>query len=194
MFSFRRLLPIAIAVVNSSLLTLHSSLLTSCNAEDLVSRRNKCSFTFSYNDHSTSLLFAAARNPGTYVYVTTSGDARTSYRHVYVTSNDGKTPTEDNIITTDKENYLLYSLGASNSIGLFIGLTNFNGLWAYDRACPNCTSLTAMDFTGNRQQVKCPRCQRVYELETGSISNGDPGESLMRYFCEFNGLAIHAWN
>ena len=182
------------SVLSRLLVFLSSCLLISCSAEDLVSRRYACNFTFSYNEHPTSLLFAAVKSPGTYVYVTTSGDAKTTYRHVYVTSNDGQTPREDNVISTDKENYLLFRLGASNDIGLFIGCTNFNGLWAYDRSCPNCTNLTAMDFTGNRQQVKCPRCQRTYELETGGITEGDKGESLMRYFCDFNGSVVHAWN
>ena len=168
--------------------------LTSCEAEAPVSRKYVCRFVFSYKDHATSLLFAAAQNPGTYVYVTTKGDGKNSVRHVYVNSNDGKTPQEDNIISTDLENYTSYVLGASNSIGLFIGTTNFNGLWAYDRACPNCTSLQAMNWTGNRQQVICPRCQRTYELETGVIISGDEGSSLMRYFCSFDGSILRAWN
>lgn len=170
------------------------SLLTSCEAEAPVSRKYVCRFVFSYRDHATSLLFAAAQNPGTYVYVTTKGDGKTSVRHVYVNSNDAKTPQEDNIISTDLENYSSYVLGASNSIGLFIGTTNFNGLWAYDRACPNCSSLQAMNWTGNRQQVICPRCQRTYELETGAIISGDEGSPLMRYFCSFDGSILRAWN
>ena len=168
--------------------------LSSCEAEAPVSKKYVCRFVFSYKEHATSLLFAAAQNPGTYVYVTTKGDGKTSVRHVYVNSNDGKTPQEDNIISTDLENYSSYVLGASNSIGLFIGTTNFNGLWAYDRACPNCSNLQAMNFTGNRQQVICPRCQRTYELETGAIISGDEGSSLMRYYCSFDGSLLRAWN
>ena len=168
--------------------------LVACEAEAPVSRKYVCRFIFSYKDHATSLLFAAATNPGTYVYVTTKGDGKNSVRHVYVNSNDGKTPREDNIISTDRENYASYMLGASNSIGLFIGLTNFNGLWAYDRTCPTCESLQAMDFTGNRQQVACPKCHRTYDLETGSIVSGNDGNPLLRYYCSFDGTVIHAWN
>ena len=178
-----------------SLLALMAAvMLAACAAEDIISRRYPCSFVFNYEHHPTSLLFAAAQNPGTYVYVTTKGDGKASVRHVYVNSNDGKTPQEDNVISTDIENYTSYSLGASNSIGLFIGTTNFNGLWAYDRACPNCSSLQAMNWTGNRQQVICPRCQRTYELETGAIISGDEGSSLMRYYCSFDGSILRAWN
>ena len=194
MSSFRRLACIAMAVANTSLFILHSSLLASCQADGIVNRRYACHFVFSYEQHSTSLLFAAARNPGSYVYVTVTGDGKTTARHVYVTSNDGKTPREDNIIATDKENYTTYQLGASNSIGIFIGLTNFNGLWAYDRQCPNCGGSQALDFTGNRQQVGCQKCHRTYDLETGSIVSGTDGDALMRYFCSFDGTLLRAWN
>ena len=170
------------------------AILMACDADDIVSRRYPCFFVFSYEQHSTSLLFAAARSAGTYVYVTASGDGKTTARHVYVTSNDGKTPREDNIIGTDKENYTSFLLGASNDIGLFVGMTNFNGLWAYDRSCPNCSNLQPLDFTGNRQQVMCSRCQRTYDLETGSIVSGDNGNALMRYFCSFDGSLLRVWN
>lgn len=169
-------------------------LLVACEADEPISRRYPCSFTFSYEHHPTSLLFAATRSAGTYALVTTSGDGKTSVRHVYVTINDGKTSREDNVISTDKENYAAFRLGASNDIGLIIGLTNFNGLTAYDRSCPNCTALTAMDFTGNRQQVACPKCGRTYDLETGGIRSGDNGEPLMRYNCSFDGTLLRAWN
>lgn len=169
-------------------------MLVACEGEAPISRHYPCSFTFNYEHHPTSLLFAAARSAGTYAIVTTSGDGKTSIRHVYVTVNDGKTSREDNVISTDKENYTAFRLGASNDIGLIIGLTNFNGLTAYDRCCPNCATLTATDFTGNRQQVACPKCHRTYDLETGGIRSGDDGEPLMRYYCAFDGTLMRAWN
>ena len=101
---------------------------------------------------------------------------------------------EDNVIGTEIEKRTACVLGASNSIGIIVGMTNFNGLWAYDRSCPNCASLQAMDWTGNRQQVACPKCKRTYDLETGNIIDGAPGEALLRYFCSFDGTILHAWN
>jgi nitrite reductase/ring-hydroxylating ferredoxin subunit len=180
--------------MRSLLVLVAAILLTACSADDIISRRYPCSFVLNYEHHPTSLLFAAARSAGTYVYVTTTGDGKTSVRHVYVTINDGKTPREDNVISTDKENYAAFRLGASNNIGLIIGMTNFNGLVAYDRCCPNCMAQTAMDFTGNRQQVACSKCQRTYDLETGGIRSGDAGEPLMRYNCSFDGILLRAWN
>jgi len=169
-------------------------LLAGCSGDEMVSRSNVCRFTFYYDLHPTSLLFSAAKNPGCYVAVTTEGDGKTAVRHVYVTSNDGKTSREDNTITTDKENYLSYVLGASNSIGLIIGLTNFNGLWAYDRSCPNCAAMRALQFSGNRQHVSCDKCGRTYALETGAITDGPAGTALMRYYCAFDGTMLRAWN
>ena len=169
-------------------------ILTACQAEAPVSRKYNCQLVFYYDQHPTSLLFAAARSAGSYVYVTSSGDGVSSFRHIYVTSNDGKTPREDNVISTEIEKRAACILGASNNIGIIVGMTNFNGLWAYDRACPNCSSLQAMNWTGNRQQVICPRCQRTYELETGAIISGDEGSPLMRYFCSFDGSILRAWN
>jgi len=167
----------------SLLFTFHFSLFTSCQAEAPVSRRYNCQLVFYYDQHPTS-----------HVYVTSSGDGVSSFRHIYVTSNDGKTPREDNVIGTEIEKRTACVLGASNSIGIIVGMTNFNGLWAYDRSCPNCASLQAMDWTGNRQQVACPKCKRIYDLETGNIIDGEAGEALLRYFCSFDGTILHAWN
>ena len=101
----------------SLLFTFHFPLFTSCQAEAPVSRKYNCQLVFYYDQHPTSLLFAAARSAGAYVYVTSSGDGSSSFRHIYVTSNDGKTPREDNIISTEIEKRTACVLGASNSIG-----------------------------------------------------------------------------
>jgi len=169
-------------------------LFTSCTADPSIDRSNVCRFTFTYQDHPTSKIFVAAKSAGYYVFVTTRGDGKKSLRHVYVQSNDGSTDIEDNIIRTDIENSLNYVLGASNDIGLIIGTTNFSGLQAYDRTCPNCDVLRALQWTGDRQHVKCNTCQRVYALETGVVDSGDQGAPLRRYMCVFNGVALNAYN
>jgi len=191
-FSFSHFL---IFSISSFFLIFLISILFSCDkATDTISRRYPCRFIFDGQQHPTSLVFAAVKSPGTYVYVTTTGDGRTTARHVYVTLNDGKTPREDNVIRTDRENYSAFQLGASNDIGLFIGCTNFNGPVAYDRACPNCVSLTALDFAGNRQQVHCSKCNRTYDLETSAIITGGEGEPLMRYAVTYNGTILTVGN
>ena len=189
------------AVANVSCFTFHFSLLLmlslllqGCEGDSSISRVDKCNFIFSYQHHPTSLLFAAVQTPGSYVFVSTKGDGKNVVRHVYVQSNDKDATVEDNTITTALENSYLYMLGANNEIGLIIGCTNFNGSVAYDRTCPNCEMLRAMQWTGNRQQVVCNYCHRIYDLETGGIIEGDKGSTLRRYYCAFNGAILKAWN
>lgn len=180
----------------AAMLTIATALaLAACDdATDFISHRYRCHFIFDVQQHPTSLLVAAVKSPGAYVFVTTTGDGKNSVRHVYVTSNALNTPQEDNLIRTDRENYSTYLLGARNDIGLIVGCTNFNGMTAYDRACPNCTSLTALSFAGNRQQVECKHCGRTYDLETGAIVDGNNGEPLMRYIVKYNGQQIYVNN
>jgi len=167
--------------------------LISCDdATDYISHRYTCRFVFDETQHPTSLLFGALKSPGTYVTVTTTGDGRATLRHVYVTINDGRTPTEDNVIRTDRENNMAYQLGARNDIGLIVGCTNFNGPTAYDRACPNCADLQPLNFSGNRQQVACGKCSRTYDLETGASASG--GDPLMRYIANYNGQRLAVSN
>lgn len=177
----------------SLLLTL-SLFLMSCEGDSSISREDKCSFTFSYENHPTSQLFVAVQNPGCYAFVSTKGDGKNTVRHVYVQSNEKNATLEDNTITTALENSLVYLLGTNNEIGLIVGCTNFNGPVAYDRTCPNCQVLRAMQWTGNRQQVVCNYCQRSYDLETGGVIQGAEGSALKRYYCAFNGNAVRVWN
>ncbi len=171
-------------------------LMPSCKKEDdYISRRYPCRFQFNGELHPTSIILSACKSPGSYVYVYSKIE-NNGVRHVYAQSNDGKTPTEDNIISTDKEaNYSAYILGASNEIGLIIGCTNFNGLVAYDRICPNCSSKQALAWTKeNKQKVVCNKCKRTYELETSSLVSGDDGDGLLRYGCSFNGTMLSVGN
>lgn len=175
-------------------LALVSMCMVACGANDSISRDHRCWFVFSYTDHPTSLLFTAVQNPGSYAFVTTSGDGKKTARHVYVQINEEQSVREDNVIRTDLENGASYSLGVNNDIGLIIGCTNFNGSCAYDRSCPNCSIPRALNWTGNRQHVACSKCSRTYALETGAITDGDEGSPLMRYYCSFDGSLLRAWN
>lgn len=168
--------------------------IAACDGEYPFSRRYDCQFWFKYETHSTSIVFSAVRSPGAYVFVTAKGDGNSTPRHVYVKSNDGMTPAEDNIIRNDDENYRLMLLGRSNETGLIVGCTNFNGMVAYDRSCPNCERLQALEWTGNRQQVHCDGCGRTYMLDTGGIIAGDAGDALLRYNCQFGGAWLTVTN
>jgi hypothetical protein len=168
-------------------------LLLACKEDDPISRRYPCRFFFYHEPHSTSLIFSAYNAPGMYVYVYTTVETN-GRRHVWAQSNDGKMPTEDNVISTDIELRAPYMLGARNDLGLILGRTNFSGPTAYDRVCPNCEGLTPLHWTGNRQQVECPRCKRTYDLETGVILSGDRGDALLRYGINFDGNRLSVGN
>jgi nitrite reductase/ring-hydroxylating ferredoxin subunit len=165
-----------------------------CEGDYPYSRRYACHLMLKYELHPTSLAFAAVKSPGMYVSITTKGDGRTTVRHVYITSNETGTTTEDIIIRSDDENYRTFQLGRSNETGLIVGCTNFNGPVAYDRSCPNCESLQPLMFTGNRQQVACSACKRTYMLDTGAIISGDDGQPLLLYSCQFNGTWLIVTN
>lgn len=166
----------------------------SCKDDETISRRYPCRFQFYVEQHATSIVFSACKSPGSYVFISTKIDEK-GIRHVYAQSNNAKMPVEDNIISTDKEaNYTAYLLGANNEIGLIVGCTNFSGLAAYDRICPNCPDLRPLVWSANGQKVQCNRCQRTYDLETGTLVNGAAGDALLRYGCNFDGTRLSVGN
>jgi len=173
-------------------------LLSACTVDDTISHDSICRFTFTEQYHSASQLFVAVKNPGSYAFVWTRGDGKKVVRRVYVLPNTEGAVEEVNNITVAIENNLNYVLGTSNEIGLIIGMTNFNGTRAYDRCCPNCIVQRALQWTGsNRQKVVCGTCQRIYELESGVVSEGAQSADdrpLKRYNCVYNGIAINVWN
>lgn len=175
------------------LLLVFLSCLTACKEDDPISRRHPCRFYFYYQPHPTSLIFSAYKSAGMYVYVYTKTESN-GMRHVLVQSNDSRSTLEDNLITTDLEKMAPYSLGASNSVGLIIGCTNFSGPTAFDRTCPNCYGSQPLEWSTNRQQVTCSHCHRIYDLETSSIVEGAEGEALMRYIINFDGNRLSVTN
>jgi len=70
---------------------------------------------------------------------------------------------------------------------------------AYDLACPNCDTydqITRPLAFENGTTMSCPRCHRLYDLNSGGIvSSGDGGRSLYRYRIAYsvanNTLVIH---
>lgn len=164
--------------------------LTSCDAENSISTKYACKFVFYTQYHAGTSIETALNNVGNYVFV--SAKQVKGAWHIYATLNDGKNNTEDIALTTAKENYVSYSnLGANN--GFILGLTNFSGAVAWDRQCPNCIAQYSgvdypLQWTGNRQSVKCSKCGRTYSLETGGITEGNKGDMLMRYQVSYAGI------
>lgn len=159
--------------------------LCGCGAENSISNKFACRFIFLTQNHAGNTLEVALTGYGTYTFV--SASYRNGVWHILSTPNDGKNKTEDIAITSAVEKqYASYAnLGANN--GIVIGHTNFSGLVAYDRQCPNCinqyggTNYPLQWNTQNRQQVTCSKCHRTYELETGVVVDGAEGDRLMQY-------------
>ena len=164
--------------------------LISCGAEDSISRKYACQFTFQTQNHTGNTLETALSGYGTYTFV--SAMYKNGTWHVYSTPNDGKGNTEDILITaaTEKQHINSTSLGANN--GIIIGQTYFNGIVAYDRQCPNCidqyggTNYPLEWNKENRQLVTCSKCHRTYELEYGSVNDGEKGSRLMQYLITYS--------
>lgn len=163
-------------------------LLTACdNSIDWISRRYPGRrFFFYYLEHPASIVFAAYKTPGMWVYAYTDNQVVNTRRNVYIKGNGARAQEEQHAMTTERELRAPYVMGAVNSIGLIIGCTYFNGPKAYDRTCPNCATYQALVWATIAQHVECPKCKRKYDLETGVIVSGDKGEPLMRYGVTYN--------
>ena len=147
-------------------LSMGISSLTSCGAEDSISRRFLCRFTFHTQNHPGNTLEIALNGFGTYTFV--SASYKNNIWHIY-----------------ELQYAKVYNLGANN--GIIIGNSNFNKYRAYDRQCPNCidqyggTNFPLNWNSANRQQVICAKCHRIYDLEYGNIIDGADGSRLMEY-------------
>ena len=174
--------------VKSIVLLFTLIVLASCGAEDSISRKFECRFTFLTQNHAGNTLEVALNGLGTYTFVSTS--YQNGIWHILSTPNYNNAKTEDIPITvaTEKQYTNTTALGANN--GIIIGHTNFNGLVAYDRQCPNCIDQYGgtnypLDWNaGNQQLVTCKKCHRNYNLEYGSCEG--EGERLMQYIINYS--------
>lgn len=177
------------------------NLLSSCDAENSISTQYPCHFIFYTQYHPGTSIETALNGAGSYTMVS-AAKVNGAWR-IYSTLNDGKNHTENIVLSTAKENYANYSnIGAGNDTkdatknGFILGNTNFQGLVAWDRQCPNCilqygNTNYPLEWTGNRQSVICSKCNRIYSLETGAITSGGKSkddQALMRYRVVYSGI------
>ena len=168
-------------------------ILAACEAENRISTRFPCNFYFNPKLHPGTSIETALNNLGNYTFISVKNNG---IWHIYSTLNDGRNITEDIKITTDRtegwDNRIkTYALGANN--GIIIGRSNFQGLVAWDRQCPNCITQYGgvnypLELNGIRQSVMCKKCKRTYSLETGTITEGTKGDPLMGYGISYNGI------
>ena len=168
-------------------------ILAACEAENRISTRFPCYFYFNPKLHPGTSIETALNNLGNYTFISVKNNG---IWHIYSTLNDGRNITEDIKITTDRtegwDNRIkTHALGANN--GIIIGRSNFQGLVAWDRQCPNCITQYGgvnypLELNGIRQSVMCKKCKRTYSLDTGAITEGAKGDPLMGYGISYNGI------
>ena len=155
-------------------------LLTGCdNAEQEYSMEYPVSFTFNTSLHPASLLTRLRENSNAFVIVEATN--RQGAWQLDMTSNNGK-ETERILLTTDRENNSVRSMGADNSliIGCLFGATANDSPYlyvAYDRQCRYClengsTRHAPLSFSSNGLSVTCAKCNRTYALVTGTSNDG----------------------
>lgn len=172
-------------ILISFIVMILGGILFSCDVEKQYSTQYPCSFYFDTAKHPTSILTRSLGNPGMWTFV--SVQLKQGINHVTVIPNNGE-PSEDIPMTTEIENNRVNynNLGAANSI--IVGCSNFNGVLAYDRQCPQCLENNrkkSLEWDGDKQMVKCPSCQLVYMLETGSCTT--QSIRLLEYKVAYNG-------
>ena len=153
-------------------------MMAACNANDSISRENRCQFIFDTSLHPT--------------YVDNQG-----IRHLKTTRNYDNAK-EDVALTTERESQFNYYLGANDCI--IIGTSTYDfTLLAWDGQCPNCLSdyggynypLTWQD---NGLQLHCAKCNRTYDVNNGVVAEGAGGRQLLKYNAALDGSIIRAWN
>ena len=92
-------------------------------------------------------------------------------------------------ITVALEGAPLPMLGLDNGRGFIIGRSAWrsDNPYVFDRVCPNCykehrDTKYVLNFTNNKDEVKCGTCKRTYSLINGGlVTAGENGDKLFRY-------------
>ena len=172
-------------------------MLTACNASDSISREFRCQFIFDTTLHPLPChLTGIVGNNGHFCQVQTYVDNQ-GIRHLKTTRNYDNAK-DDVALTTAREAQFSYYLGANDCI--IIGTSSFDPqLIAYDGQCSNCLSDYGgynypLTWQNNGNQLHCAKCNRTYEINNGTVTDGDAGRQLLRYNAIFDNGIIRAWN
>lgn len=183
--------------IRKTIYTLLSLLaLTACQEAEEEYTDHQCYFSFNCTYHNASRLLSVVSSYETFAIVTTEPLSGQTY--TVVTSIYGTDDTRDDI-TTAAETQRTRILGLAN--GLIIGRSAMDQtLYAFDRQCPNCFKATGftsspLQWGGSATTVSCPTCSRKYNLSNGGvISEGEPGDKLLRYRITYDGTFIYIQN
>lgn len=170
---------------------------TGCN-DDRISRTYPCRFVLYAQYHTPCKVLTAVTSIGYPVKVSVFKNSNGSYRVEMTDENGAK---ESQTLTTQIETYA-YSggiyMGANN--GIIVCENTYDATpVAYDAQCPNCIDAYGsagypLSWTSNKMQVKCAKCNRIYDLNYGSIISGNDGDRLMEYAVTYDGNRLYIGN
>ena len=176
--------------------TLHSSLFTSCKADDEYST-HACRFSYNNMIHNDATLASALDFNSRGIFCLISEKTRAGARYLVFESNVGM---QSQQIETAEEVEAKFILGLNN--GIIVGFQTLNtegpngGFVGYDVQCPNCVRhfnntanpnyRVTMESSGI---ATCSKCGKKYDLNNGGIvQNGDEGDSgLDKYVASTTG-------
>ena len=175
--------------------TLHSSLFTSCKADDEYSI-HACRFSYNNMIHNDATLASALDFNSRGIFCLISEKTRAGARYLVFESNVGM---QSQQIETAEEVEAKFILGLNN--GIIVGFQTYNtqpygGFVAYDVQCPNCvrrennTLNPKFPVTMSTSGIAtCGKCKKQYDLNNGGIiQNGEKDDvGLQRYLATTTG-------
>lgn len=157
-------------------------LLMACETENQYSSRY-CYFEFQGNLYPTSALNRSVKANGQFCI--TKAVMENGVWHLKLTPNQGSYAASDLdlVMGTYVDNKRLSFSSMGYQMGLIIGRNNRGVLCAYDLQCPNCDHAYPLTWGDGLFDLKCKRCQRIYNIEGdyGYVREGDKGHILTQY-------------
>jgi len=181
-------------LVKSLLTSLLLTIFSGC-ADDRISRTFPCRFTLYTIYHNPCMTLTAINSSNYPIKVSVKKNASGL---IQIIETDWLGSTETINITSEIETRAYEGgiyIGANNSI--IVCQEAYDGKRvAYDGQCPNCINDYSghnypLQFTSTTMQVKCNKCKRIYDLNTGAIISGihDEGdERLMEYAVTYDNI------
>lgn len=161
------------------------STVTACN-NDIVNEYCNYKARLVYYGATTVLqpLNDALKNDNTFAMVSMPDNTAATYQLKAQLYGQGAAQ-----ITVALEGAPLPMLGLDNGRGFIIGRSAWrsDNPYVFDRVCPNCYKehrdiKYVLNFTNNKDEVKCGTCKRTYSLINGGlVTAGENGDKLFRY-------------
>jgi len=177
------------------------AVLSACQAEQQFSTKYACSFVYYASYHPNSALTLALGNAGHYCIV--APKVVGGVTHLAMTPNIGSWTTEQTdvaMVTAIENERLSYdNMGANRR--LIVGLSNFNGLKAFDGQCPYCLDKGSspnrpLAWTDKGQMLECANCKTKYNPNADGVpvNGNEETPRLIEYRADYNGERLYVHN